>query len=232
MDEDIEYLRGLVNWGLERWVEIVGTGVTDLKNGVQMISFGGGFSVYSNSKELAETQGLEDTPITTYMVLVDKFRNYAASQSYTALQFLEDPSGTAASMQALGEVLERLDDPIATMLVEEFRSGLRDAAKRCGLEETIEAAVKAIRSGAIDYLTKPLIDDELRIAVEKGRSTRKNLKIGICGEHGGDPSSVEFCHLLGLNYVSCSPYRVPIARLAAAQAAIANAPAKKKGKKK
>jgi pyruvate,orthophosphate dikinase len=60
----------------------------------------------------------------------------------------------------------------------------------------------------------------MEIAVKKGRATRPDLKLGICGEHGGDPSSVEFCHHLGLNYVSCSPYRVPIARLAAAQAAI------------
>ncbi|HII30243.1 TPA: pyruvate, phosphate dikinase [Candidatus Woesearchaeota archaeon] len=58
----------------------------------------------------------------------------------------------------------------------------------------------------------------VRIAVKKGRKTRQNLKIGICGEHGGEPSSVEFCHRTGLDYVSCSPYRVPIARLAAAQA--------------
>ena len=58
------------------------------------------------------------------------------------------------------------------------------------------------------------------MAAELGRSTRPEIKLGICGEHGGDPSSVEFCHILGLSYVSCSPYRVPIARLAAAQAAI------------
>ena len=56
------------------------------------------------------------------------------------------------------------------------------------------------------------------MAVERGRATRPDLEIGICGEHGGDPSSVEFCHKIGLNYVSCSPYRVPVARLAAAQA--------------
>ena len=62
----------------------------------------------------------------------------------------------------------------------------------------------------------------VKMAVEKGRATRPNLKCGICGEHGGDPSSVEFCHKVGLNYVSCSPFRVPIARLAAAQAAIKN----------
>ena len=60
----------------------------------------------------------------------------------------------------------------------------------------------------------------IEMAVKKGRSTRKDLKVGICGEHGGEPSSVEFCHRVGLNYVSCSPYRVPIARLAAAQAVV------------
>jgi len=57
-------------------------------------------------------------------------------------------------------------------------------------------------------------------AIEKGRSTRPGLKIGICGEHGGEPNSVEFCHLVGMDYVSCSPYRVPVARLAAAHAQI------------
>ena len=62
----------------------------------------------------------------------------------------------------------------------------------------------------------------IKMAAEKGRKTRPDIKLGICGEHGGDPSSVEFCHKVGLTYVSCSPYRVPIARLAAAQAAISN----------
>ena len=62
----------------------------------------------------------------------------------------------------------------------------------------------------------------VEMAVKKGRQTRPDLKCGICGEHGGDPSSVEFCHKVGLNYVSCSPFRVPIARLAAAQAALNN----------
>ncbi len=60
----------------------------------------------------------------------------------------------------------------------------------------------------------------VQMAAELGRKTRPSLKLGICGEHGGDPSSVEFCHNIGLNYVSCSPFRVPIARLAAAQAAV------------
>jgi pyruvate,orthophosphate dikinase len=65
------------------------------------------------------------------------------------------------------------------------------------------------------------VGDLMRIAVERGRSTKPDLKLGICGEHGGDPKSVAFCHELGLDYVSCSPYRVPLARLAAAQAALA-----------
>jgi pyruvate, orthophosphate dikinase len=95
-----------------------------------------------------------------------------------------------------------------------------------------------------DYLNKKLlpvdpfqvIDREgvgqlISIAVEKGRKTRKDLKIGICGEHGGEPSSVEFCYLNGFNYVSCSPFRVPIARLAAAQAVVRNKKAAVAGKK-
>jgi pyruvate, orthophosphate dikinase len=66
------------------------------------------------------------------------------------------------------------------------------------------------------------VGELMQIAAERGRRTRRNLKMGICGEHGGDPASVRFCQELGLDYVSCSPYRVPIARLAAAQAALAN----------
>jgi pyruvate,orthophosphate dikinase len=62
----------------------------------------------------------------------------------------------------------------------------------------------------------------MKMAVEKGRSVRPGLKVGICGEHGGDPSSIEFCHQINQNYVSCSPFRVPIARLAAARAALAD----------
>ena len=62
----------------------------------------------------------------------------------------------------------------------------------------------------------------VKMAADLGRSTRPNIKLGICGEHGGDPSSIDFCHRIGLNYVSCSPYRVPIARLAAAQPKLRN----------
>jgi pyruvate,orthophosphate dikinase len=64
------------------------------------------------------------------------------------------------------------------------------------------------------------VGDLIRIAAERGRKVRPNVKLGICGEHGGDPASIEFCEKVGLDYVSCSPYRVPIAKLAAAQAAV------------
>ena len=64
------------------------------------------------------------------------------------------------------------------------------------------------------------VGELMKLGLNKGKSTRKNLKVGICGEHGGDPSSIDFCHEIGLDYVSCSPFRVPIARLAAARIAI------------
>ena len=64
------------------------------------------------------------------------------------------------------------------------------------------------------------VGELVRMAAERGRSVRPDIKLGICGEHGGDPSSIQFCAEIGLDYVSCSPFRVPIARLASAQAAI------------
>jgi pyruvate,orthophosphate dikinase len=67
------------------------------------------------------------------------------------------------------------------------------------------------------------VGELVKLGVARGRKTRPNIKVGICGEHGGDPASVAFCHQIGLDYVSCSPYRVPIARLAAAQAALGKA---------
>jgi pyruvate,orthophosphate dikinase len=96
-----------------------------------------------------------------------------------------------------------------------------------------------------DYLKKELLPCDpfqsldtsgvgqlVRMGVEKGRATRENLKVGICGEHGGDPASINFCHSAGLDYVSCSPFRVPIARLAAAQAAIRSVKKAEKAEKK
>jgi pyruvate,orthophosphate dikinase len=80
---------------------------------------------------------------------------------------------------------------------------------------------KILPENPFQVLDREGVGQLIRIATERGRATRPNLKVGICGEHGGDPSSIAFCHEIGLDYVSCSPFRVPVARLAAAQAALA-----------
>lgn len=79
---------------------------------------------------------------------------------------------------------------------------------------------KIIKFDPFQIIDRESVGELMKIAVERGKATRPNIHMGICGEHGGEPSSVEFCHMLGLTYVSCSPYRVPIAKLAAAQAAV------------
>jgi len=81
---------------------------------------------------------------------------------------------------------------------------------------------KIIEKDPFQVLDQEGVGQLIKLGVEKGRSTRSDLKVGICGEHGGEPSSIEFCYRVGMNYVSCSPFRVPIARLAAAQAALKN----------
>jgi pyruvate, orthophosphate dikinase len=95
----------------------------------------------------------------------------------------------------------------------------RDDAEGKFLTRYLEDGV--LERNPFETLDQSGVGDLMRIAVERGRSTKEDLKLGICGEHGGEPASVAFCHGLGLNYVSCSPYRVPLARLAAAQAALA-----------
>ncbi len=94
----------------------------------------------------------------------------------------------------------------------------RDDAEGKFLLEYVER--KILPENPFQTLDREGVGRLMRAAVKDGRAVRRDLKIGICGEHGGDPSSVEFCHQLGLDYVSCSPYRIPVARLAAAQAAI------------
>ena len=79
---------------------------------------------------------------------------------------------------------------------------------------------KILKEDPFQTLDTPGVGLLMEMAVRKGRRARKDLKVGICGEHGGDPASIRFCHGAGLQYVSCSPYRVPVARLAAAQAAV------------
>jgi pyruvate,orthophosphate dikinase len=79
---------------------------------------------------------------------------------------------------------------------------------------------RVLEANPFETLDETGVGELMRIAVERGRGAREEIKLGICGEHGGEPKSVAFCHTLGLDYVSCSPYRVPLARLAAAQAAL------------
>jgi pyruvate,orthophosphate dikinase len=95
----------------------------------------------------------------------------------------------------------------------------RDDAEGKFLTHYLEDGV--LEKNPFETLDVDGVGDLMRIAVERGRSAKPELKLGICGEHGGEPKSVAFCHVLGLDYVSCSPYRVPLARLAAAQAALA-----------
>jgi pyruvate,orthophosphate dikinase len=80
-----------------------------------------------------------------------------------------------------------------------------------------------LKHDPFEVLDRKGVGQLVKLGTERGRSTKPELKVGICGEHGGEPSSVEFCHQVGMNYVSCSPFRVPIARVAAAQAAIKGA---------
>jgi pyruvate,orthophosphate dikinase len=97
----------------------------------------------------------------------------------------------------------------------------RDDAEGKFLTRYLEDGV--LERNPFETLDQSGVGDLMRIAVERGRGAKEGIKLGICGEHGGEPDSVAFCHRLGLDYVSCSPYRVPLARLAAAQAALQEA---------
>src|SRR5262245_49036844 len=94
------------------------------------------------------------------------------------------------------------------------------------------AELEIVKNNPFATIDQGGVGQLMKIAVEKGRQKRPDIKLGICGEHGGDPESVKFCHRIGLSYVSCSPFRVPVARLAAAQAAIEEEEAAAKGKRK
>jgi pyruvate,orthophosphate dikinase len=81
---------------------------------------------------------------------------------------------------------------------------------------------KLLPADPFQILDREGVGELVELGIKRGRKTRRKLKVGICGEHGGEPSSVEFCHKVGMDYVSCSPFRVPIARLAAAQAQLSH----------
>src|SRR5947207_15750951 len=93
------------------------------------------------------------------------------------------------------------------------------------------AEMEIVKKNPFASIDQTGVGQLMQIAITKGRKTRPDIKLGICGEHGGDPDSVKFCHRLGLSYVSCSPYRVPVARLAAAQAALEEKKSKSEKKK-
>jgi pyruvate,orthophosphate dikinase len=94
----------------------------------------------------------------------------------------------------------------------------RDDAERNFLVTYVEQGI--LPKNPFQTLDREGVGRLMKMAVDDGRQSRPNLEVGICGEHGGDPASIEFCHIIGNNYVSCSPFRVPIARLSAAQAAL------------
>jgi pyruvate,orthophosphate dikinase len=94
----------------------------------------------------------------------------------------------------------------------------RDDAERNFLLKYVEDGI--LPQNPFQTIDREGVGRLMDIAVKDGRASRLDLEVGICGEHGGDPSSIEFCHMIGNNYVSCSPFRVPIARLAAGQAAL------------
>jgi pyruvate,orthophosphate dikinase len=96
----------------------------------------------------------------------------------------------------------------------------RDDAERNFLLKYVEDGI--LPNNPFQTIDRDGVGRLMRMAVDDGRKSRVDLEVGICGEHGGDPESIEFCHTIGQNYVSCSPFRVPIARLAVAQAAIKN----------
>jgi pyruvate, orthophosphate dikinase len=106
----------------------------------------------------------------------------------------------------------------------------RDDAETGFLLEYLEKRI--LPENPFATLDQPGVGKLMRLGIELGRKVRKNLEVGICGEHGGDPKTIDFCHRVGLTYVSCSPFRVPVARLAAAHAALAQKAAKKAGAKK
>ena len=134
------------------------------------------------------------------------------------------PEISAEKVQELMKKLDTLKEGDVLFLAGSIPSSMPDdmyekiMAKMC-IRDSYDA--KIFENDPFAKLDQVGVGKLMKMAIELGKPVNPNLHVGICGEHGGDPSSVEFCHKIGLNYVSCSPFRVPIARLAAAQAAIA-----------
>ncbi|MFA6431855.1 MAG: pyruvate, phosphate dikinase [Candidatus Margulisiibacteriota bacterium] len=148
-------------------------------------------------------------------VAQDTIKKYGVKVNYMVGTMIEIPRA-AVMADKIAEVAEFFS--CGTNDLTQMTMGLsRDDAGKF-LPAYVEMGI--YKNDPFQVLDEDGVGQLVRMAVEKGRKTKKDLKVGICGEHGGDPESIDFCHRAGLNYVSCSPYRVPIARLAAAQASI------------
>ena len=160
-------------------------------------------------------------------VATDTMKRYGVKLSYLVGTMIELPRA-AVTADRIAEEAEFFSFGTNDLTQTTFGFSRDDAAKFIDFYKT----ANILDSDPFAVLDREGVGSLMRTAITGGRKTRPTIKLGICGEHGGDPSSVEFCHQLGLDYVSCSPYRVGIARLAAAQAALAQEEAEKAKPKK
>jgi pyruvate,orthophosphate dikinase len=151
----------------------------------------------------------------TVEVADEIIKSYGVKMSYMVGTMIELPRA-AVTADKIAEQAEFFSFGTNDLTQTTFGLSRDDAGKF--LPDYVEQ--KILPTDPFQALDQDGVGELVRIGIEKGRKTRKKLKVGICGEHGGEPSSIEFCHKVGMNYVSCSPYRVPIARLAAAHAAM------------
>jgi len=162
-------------------------------------------------KELSEQKAIVD------QVAAEVFKETGVKVEYTTGTMIELPRAAVVA-DKIAEVGEFFSFGTNDLTQTTFGFSRDDAGKF--IMEYISRGI--LKVDPFQVLDQEGVGSLMKMACEKGRSARANLKLGICGEHGGEPASVEFCHRIGLDYVSCSPYRVPIARLAAAQAVIAD----------
>nr|MBP8154260.1 pyruvate, phosphate dikinase [Nitrospira sp.] len=160
-------------------------------------------------------------------VATDTMKRYGVKLSYLVGTMIELPRA-AVTADRIAEEAEFFSFGTNDLTQTTFGFSRDDAAKFIDFYKT----ANILDSDPFAVLDREGVGSLMRTAITGGRKTRPTIKLGICGEHGGDPSSVEFCHQLGLDYVSCSPYRVGIARLAAAQAALAQEETEKAKPKK
>jgi pyruvate,orthophosphate dikinase len=170
-------------------------------------------------KELEEQKAIVDR------VAGEVFNQTGVKVEYTTGTMIELPRAAVVA-DKIAEVGEFFSFGTNDLTQTTFGFSRDDAGKF--ITEYIARGI--LKADPFQVLDQEGVGSLMKTACEKGRKTRSNLKLGICGEHGGEPSSVEFCHRIGLDYVSCSPYRVPIARLAAAQAVMADKSAGERGR--